>query len=118
MQENVLKWLENIFLYQWFSAFVGQQPSQFFLYNMKAWYNWCQAMAQQLRNTDLPSLQMGLDILKWEKKKYSEIKEVNVSITQGYIIPLTSSVAYWSEFLATDSEVLGSIPGATRFPEN
>jgi hypothetical protein len=26
-------------------------------------------------------------------------------------------VGYWSEFLATDPEVPGSIPGATRFPE-
>jgi hypothetical protein len=26
-------------------------------------------------------------------------------------------VVYWSEFLATDPEVLGSIPGATRFSE-
>jgi hypothetical protein len=26
-------------------------------------------------------------------------------------------VIYWSEFLATDPEVPGSIPGATRFSE-
>jgi len=26
-------------------------------------------------------------------------------------------VVYWSEFLATDTEVPGSIPGATRFSE-
>jgi hypothetical protein len=26
-------------------------------------------------------------------------------------------VVYWSEFLATDPEVPGSIPGATRFSE-
>jgi hypothetical protein len=30
---------------------------------------------------------------------------------------LTTSVVYWSEFLATDPEVPGSIPGATRFSE-
>jgi hypothetical protein len=29
----------------------------------------------------------------------------------------TASVVYWSEFLATDPEVSGSIPGATRFYE-
>jgi hypothetical protein len=29
----------------------------------------------------------------------------------------TASVVYWSEFLGTDPEVLGSIPGATRFSE-
>jgi len=33
-----------------------------------------------------------------------------------YII-LTASVVQWSEFLATDTEVPGSIPGATRFSE-
>jgi hypothetical protein len=29
----------------------------------------------------------------------------------------TASVVSWSEFLATDPEVLGSIPGASRFSE-
>jgi hypothetical protein len=29
----------------------------------------------------------------------------------------TASVVYWSEFLATDPEIPGSIPGATRFSE-
>ena len=29
----------------------------------------------------------------------------------------TSSVVQWSGFLATDAEVSGSIPGATRFSE-
>jgi hypothetical protein len=29
----------------------------------------------------------------------------------------TASVVYWSEILATDTEVLGSIPGASRFSE-
>ena len=29
----------------------------------------------------------------------------------------TASVVWWSEFLATDTEVSGSIPGATRFSE-
>jgi hypothetical protein len=30
---------------------------------------------------------------------------------------MTTSVVWWSEFLATDPEVPGSIPGATRFSE-
>jgi hypothetical protein len=30
---------------------------------------------------------------------------------------LTTSMVYWSESLATDSEVSGSIPGATRLSE-
>jgi hypothetical protein len=29
----------------------------------------------------------------------------------------TASVVWWSEFLATDPEVPGSIPGPTRFSE-
>jgi hypothetical protein len=29
----------------------------------------------------------------------------------------TASVVYWSQFLATDPEVPGSIPGATSFSE-
>jgi hypothetical protein len=29
----------------------------------------------------------------------------------------TASVVYWSEFLAADPEVFGSIPGYTRFSE-
>jgi hypothetical protein len=34
-----------------------------------------------------------------------------------YVVILTASVVKWSEFLATDPEVSGSIPGATRFSE-
>jgi hypothetical protein len=30
---------------------------------------------------------------------------------------MTASVVWWSEFLATDQEVPGSIPGRTRFSE-
>jgi hypothetical protein len=30
---------------------------------------------------------------------------------------MTASVVWWSEFLAIDPEVLGSIPGAIRFSE-
>jgi hypothetical protein len=29
----------------------------------------------------------------------------------------TASVIYWSEFLATDPEIPGSTPGATRYSE-
>jgi hypothetical protein len=36
---------------------------------------------------------------------------------EAYGRDVTASVVYWSEFLATDPEVLGSIPGASRFPE-
>jgi hypothetical protein len=32
-------------------------------------------------------------------------------------LPETASVVQWSEFLGTDPEVPGSIPGATRFSE-
>jgi hypothetical protein len=32
-------------------------------------------------------------------------------------VSATASVVWWSEFLATDPEVLGSIPGASRFSE-
>ena len=34
-----------------------------------------------------------------------------------YMLFGTASVVEWSEFLATDTEVSGSIPGATRFSE-
>jgi hypothetical protein len=34
-----------------------------------------------------------------------------------FLNDMTASVVYWSEFLATDPEVPGSIPGATRFSE-
>jgi hypothetical protein len=44
-----------------------------------------------------------------------------LNLTVEFIRPLynwlTASVVYWSEFLATDPEVAGSIPGATRFSE-
>jgi hypothetical protein len=32
-------------------------------------------------------------------------------------LSMTASVVWWSEFLATDPEVPGSIPGAVRFSE-
>jgi hypothetical protein len=34
-----------------------------------------------------------------------------------YAILLTASVVLWSEFLAKDPEIPGTIPGATRFSE-
>jgi hypothetical protein len=40
-----------------------------------------------------------------------------LSTLQFVIHKETASVVYWSEFLATDPEVPGSIFGATRFSE-
>jgi len=37
--------------------------------------------------------------------------------SQVFNIMYLNTVVYWSEFLATDTEVPGSIPGATRFSE-
>jgi hypothetical protein len=34
-----------------------------------------------------------------------------------FAVNMTTSMVYWSEFLATVAEVPGSIPGATRFSE-
>jgi hypothetical protein len=42
----------------------------------------------------------------------------DVLITHSRDSVQTASVVYWSEFLAADPEVLGSIPGATRLSEN
>ena len=39
------------------------------------------------------------------------------SILFYFTAALTASVVQWSEFLATDAEVSGPIPGATRFSE-
>ena len=45
-----------------------------------------------------------------------EFKNVlKISMNNGFC--KTASVVEWSEFLATDTEVSGSIPGATRFSE-
>jgi hypothetical protein len=51
--------------------------------------------------------------------KYDQIEPIYVSTTERCNICLdkTASVVYESEFLATDPEVPGSIPGATRFSE-
>ena len=39
------------------------------------------------------------------------------NIFHSHKCSVTTSVVQWSEFLATDTEVPGSIPGATRFSE-
>jgi hypothetical protein len=61
---------------------------------------------------------------------FSDVKEIRVvnlqtwsrhlrpvQISYIYIPIKTAPVVYWSEFLATDPEVPGSIPGANRFSE-
>jgi hypothetical protein len=40
-----------------------------------------------------------------------------VYLFSGYLTIPTASVVQWSEFLATDPEVLGPIPGASRCSE-
>jgi hypothetical protein len=45
--------------------------------------------------------------------KYTSRFEILKAMVMGRI----SSVVWWSGFLATDPEVLGSIPGSTRFSE-
>jgi hypothetical protein len=39
------------------------------------------------------------------------------AVEHSYMYYKNASVVLWSEFLATDPEVSGSIPGATRFSE-
>jgi hypothetical protein len=43
--------------------------------------------------------------------------EANLDISDFIQVILTASVVEWSEFLATDPEVPGSVHGATRFSE-
>ena len=57
----------------------------------------------------LKTLRKQLDSL-WEHKQ-------QVSVEMYEFFTLWTSVVQWSEFLATDTEVSGSIPGATRFSE-
>jgi hypothetical protein len=47
----------------------------------------------------------------------STCREITVRIFQFISIGSTAPVVYWSEFLAIYAEVLGLIPGATRFSE-
>ena len=46
-------------------------------------------------------------------KSHAPRLEINITLRFFW----TASGVYWSEFLATDTEVLVSIPGATRFSE-
>jgi hypothetical protein len=51
-------------------------------------------------------------------EKYKRIHlQIVVRLRQQLSSSMTASVVYWTEFLATDLEVLDSIPGATRFSE-
>jgi hypothetical protein len=45
------------------------------------------------------------------------IHEMEIPPYVSHFSNVTSSVVYWSEFLATDPEVPGSIPGANRIYE-
>jgi hypothetical protein len=58
--------------------------------------------------------------------RYCTLQEPNVGISRPRVLAITNnlykgcstaSVVSWSEFLAIDPEVPGSIPGATRFSE-
>jgi hypothetical protein len=42
---------------------------------------------------------------------------INNDFEKLYTEAMTASVVKWSEFLAANPEVTGSIPGATRFSE-
>jgi hypothetical protein len=44
-------------------------------------------------------------------------KSYQISFSGGYVYIQTAPVVYWSDFLAADPEVPGSIPGAARFSE-
>jgi hypothetical protein len=62
--------------------------------------------------------EMQNGITRWQEQWPSSTKGalskfVSRTLQGGW----TASVVYWSEFLATDTEVPGSIPGATRFSE-
>jgi hypothetical protein len=58
--------------------------------------------------------------LTYDTQNYSECDAVFSFKTAGYVFtpqvdPPTASVVSWSEFLAANPEVPGSIPDATRF---
>jgi hypothetical protein len=57
-------------------------------------------------------MQRGL--LKNFLKKFKALRKVSNCIA----CKTTASAVYWSEFLATDPEAPGSIPGTARFAEN
>jgi hypothetical protein len=59
------------------------------------------------------SLSTGLTGLTFLKLRMNQpIRRIH-----KYMVIMTAYVVYWSEFLATDTEVPGSILGATRFSE-
>jgi hypothetical protein len=47
----------------------------------------------------------------------SQIEDAKYKTEAPRVTVATASVVYWSEFLATDPEVPGSILGPTRFSE-
>ena len=50
-------------------------------------------------------------------KHYILLLLLLVVVVVVVVVVVTASVVYWSEFLTTDTEVPGSISGATRFSE-
>ena len=57
------------------------------------------------------------EILKFKNLWLFSVLVYLSTIMSSRIIFRTASVVQWSEFLATDTEVSGSNPGATRFSE-
>jgi hypothetical protein len=57
---------------------------------------------------------MYMERLRKSSKRFITIKGVGARVLGQF---RTASVVQWSEFLATDTEEPGSIPGATRFSE-
>jgi hypothetical protein len=61
--------------------------------------------------------QMGLSRLHFDDQRKQYVSVYYVSDWNFFISLRTASAVKWSEFLAPDPEVPGSIPGATRFSE-
>jgi hypothetical protein len=60
----------------------------------------------------------GKETFSWVTyKEPTSIAGQPTSYNQNCINTGISSVVYWSEFLAANAEVPGSIPGATKFAE-
>jgi hypothetical protein len=66
-----------------------------------------------LKDSKYPSLHTSFRVASFLES--SQTCYVNLEII--VIHTQTASVVYWSEFLATDPEVWGLIPGAMRFSE-